>query len=170
MFCAPGEDALPGFLNKIGRIFKPETNGVERSHDPLDLLTESYRDLSRLAAQISAHADRAPYPAVAQRLRRIAEEKRSGAQLLRERISAMGGALAEPPVDTDSGGNHWERMGRDLSAHSTLETRFLERAARLNEKAPEAAELLWQVVQLQTHHVRILMDLIARADPQAHQT
>jgi hypothetical protein len=61
-------------------------------------------------------------------------------------------------------------MGRDLSAHSVLETRFLERAARLDEKAPDIAELLRQVVHVQSNHVRILMDLIARADPQAHQT
>ncbi|HEY1266650.1 MAG TPA: hypothetical protein VGH16_05290 [Candidatus Binatia bacterium] len=161
---------MPGLLKRIERIFRPEANGRRESNDPLDTLKESYRELNRLAAQIADHAERAPYPAVAQTLRRVAEEKRSAANTLRDRINATGGTLYETPLDIESGGNHWERMGRDLSAHSVLETRFLERAARLNEKSPDAAELLRQVVQLQNHHVRIFMDLIARADPQAQQT
>jgi uncharacterized protein HemY len=161
---------LPGLLKRIERIFRPEANGRRAANDPIDTLKESYRDLTRLAAQIADHADRAPYPAVAQTLRRVAEEKSSAANTLRDRINAMGGSPYEIPFEMESGGNHWERMGRDLRAHSVLETRFLERAARLNEKSPDAAELLRQAVQLQNHHVRILMDFIARADPQAQQT
>jgi hypothetical protein len=161
---------LPGLLKKFERIFRPNANGHRESNDPVDILKESYRELSRLAAQISNHADRAPYPGVAKQLRRVAEEKQSAAKALRDRMVAMGGTLYETPLDIDSGGNHWERMGRDLAAHSVLETRFFDRSARLDEKAPDVAELLRQVVHLQNHHVRILMDLIARADPQAQQT
>ena len=161
---------MPGLLKKIERIFKLDPNGHRESNDPIDILKESYRELNRLAAQISDHAERAPYPGFAQTLRRVAEEKKSGAKALHDKLAAMGGTLYEIPPDIESGGNHWERMGRDLSAHSVLETRFLERAARLDEKAPDVAALLRQVVQLQSHHVRILMDLIARADPQAQQT
>ncbi len=161
---------MPGLLKRIERIFRPEANGRQESNDPLDTLIQSYRELNRLAAQIADHAERAPYPGMAQTLRRVAEEKRSVANALRDRINTIGGTLYEMPVDIESGGNHWERMGRDLSAHSTLETRFLERAARLNEKAPDAAELLRQAVERQNHHVRLFMDLIARADPQAQQT
>jgi len=157
---------LPGLFKKIERIF----NGHRESNDPLDILKESYRELNRLAAQISDHAERAPYPGVGRTLRRVAEEKQSAAKALRDRMAAMGGTLYDTPLDIESGGNHWERMGRDLSAHSTLETRFLERAARLDEKTPDVAELLRQVAQQQSHHVRIFMDLIARADPQAQQT
>ncbi|HEY6197013.1 MAG TPA: hypothetical protein VI231_00250 [Candidatus Binatia bacterium] len=161
---------MPGLFKKIERIFRPNANGHRESNDPVDVLNESYRELNRLAAQIFNHADRAPYPGVAQTLRRVAEEKQSAAKTLHDKLAAMGGTMYETPLDIDSGGNHWERMGRDLSAHSVLETRFLERAARLDEKAPDIAELLRQVVHVQSNHVRILMDLIARADPQAHQT
>ncbi len=161
---------MPGLLKKIERIFRPNANGHRESDDPIDILKESYRELSRLSAQISDHAERAPYPGVARTLRRVAEEKQSAAKALRDKLAAMGGTLYETPFDIDSGGNHWERMGRDLSAQSALENRFLERAARLNEKAPDTAELLRHVVQMQNHHVRILNDLIARADPQAQQT
>ncbi|HKA32455.1 MAG TPA: hypothetical protein VKH64_04530 [Candidatus Binatia bacterium] len=161
---------MPGLLKKIELILWPDANGHRESNDPIDILKESYRELSRLAAQISDHAARAPYPGVAQTLRRIAEEKQSAAKALRNKLEAMGGTLYETTSEIESGGNHWERMGRDLNAHGVLEMRFLARAARLNEKAPDTAELLQQVVQMQSHHVRILNDLIARADPQAQQT
>jgi len=159
-------------LSKLESIFKCHrpANGHSESDDPVDILQDSYRDLSRLAAQISNHAARAPYPGVVERLRRIAAEKQASADLIRPRLLAAHRTLDEATLDINSAGNHWERMGLDLSAHSALETRLLERAARLEEKSPDLAELLRQIVRSNNHHVRAFMDLIARADPQAHLT
>lgn len=163
---------MPGLWNRFERIFKrPRTvNGRAASDDPLDILKESYSDLSLLAAQVSNHAARAPYPGVAERLRRIAEEKQSSADLIRSRLLAAHQTLDEVSLDIKSAGNHWERMAQDLSDHSALETRFLERAARLDEKDPDSADLLRQIVQSHGNHLKAFMDLIARADPQAQQT
>lgn len=145
-------------------------NGRSESDDPVDVLKDSYRDLTRLAAQVSNHAARAPYPGVAERLRRIAEEKHAGAELIRAKLVAAHQTLDEAALEINSGANHWERMAQDLSDHSALETRLLERAARIEEKSPEYAELLRGIAQSQSHHVRAFMDMIARADPQAQQT
>jgi len=159
-------------VKKITAVFntaEPQ-NGETRSVGPAEALRESYRQTSNLAEQINLHAEKAPYPHVAERLRQIAGEKRSNANRLREKILGLGGRLEEAPGDTKSAKNHWERMVRDLSDQKALENSLLERAALLVEQAPELAELLRDIVAAQRPHKETLLDLIARADPQAEQT
>jgi hypothetical protein len=145
-------------------------NGGSDSDDPLDMLQDSYREIRRLAAQVSDHAARAPYTGVAERLKRIAAEKQASADLLRDKLLAAYRTPDQTAPEIESGGNHWERMARDLNDHTLLETRLLERAARLEGKSPDLAELLRQVAAASSRHVRDFMDLIARADPQANLT
>jgi hypothetical protein len=145
-------------------------NGKSKSVDPAGILIESYRDLCSLAAQISRHAEKAPYPHVAQLLRRLAQEKQSSADLLRDKLLGGGTRLEGAPFVIKSGKNHWERMTQDLNDHRALETRLLERATLIGEQAPETAELLRQIAAAGRPHTDALLDLIARADPQAEQT
>jgi hypothetical protein len=145
-------------------------NGGSDSDDPLDMLQDSYREIRRLAAQVSDHAARAPDTGVAERLKRIAAEKQASADLLRDKLLAAYRTPDQTAPEIESGGNHWERMARDLNDHTLLETRLLERAARLEGKSPDLAELLRQVAAASSRHVRDFMDLIARADPQANLT
>jgi hypothetical protein len=160
-----------GLLNKFEALFKRRgANGRVDSNDPLENLQDSYRELRRLAAQVADHAARAPYSGVAERLKRIAAEKQASADLLRDKLVAAYRSPDQTALEIESGGNHWERMGRDLNDHSVLETRLLERAARIEEKSSDIAELLRQVARVNSHHVRDFMDLIARADPQANLT
>jgi hypothetical protein len=159
---------LAGFLKNFFK--RLSANGVSESDDPLDLLQDSYRELRRLAAQVSDHAGRAPYRGVAERLKRIAAEKQASADLLRDKLLAAYRTPDQTAPEIESGGNHWERMARDLNDHTVLETRMLERAARIEEKSTELAELLRQVARSNSRHVRDFMDLIARADPQANLT
>lgn len=160
-----------GLLNKFEALFKRcGANGRVDSDDPVDNLQDSYRELRRLAAQVSDHAARAPYTGVAERLKRIAAEKQASADLLRDKLLAAHRTPDPTAPEIESGGNHWERMGRDLSDHSALEARLLERAARIEENSSDAAELLRQIARTNSHHVRDFMDLIARADPQANLT
>jgi rubrerythrin len=154
-------------FRKVREILR---NGKSKSTEPADILMESYRDLCRLAAQISRHADRAPYPHVARLLRRIAQEKRSSADLLRDKLVGTGTSLEDIPFEIKSGKNHWERMTQDLNDHRALEARLLERAALINERTPETAELLRRIAASERPHIEAFLDLIARADPQAEQT
>jgi hypothetical protein len=155
----------------LTRLFNRRgANGGSDSDDPLDMLQDSYREIRRLAAQVSDHAARAPYTGVAERLKRIAAEKQASADLLRDKLLAAYRTPDQTAPEIESGGNHWERMARDLNDHTLLETRLLERAARLEGKSPDLAELLRQVAAASSRHVRDFMDLIARADPQANLT
>jgi bacterioferritin (cytochrome b1) len=100
----------------------------------------------------------------------MAEEARLSANLLRDKILSTGKRIEEISGDVKSGKNHWERMVQDLSDEREIETRFLERAALMDEAAPEAAGLLRQIAASHRPHIDALLDLIVRADPQAEQT
>ena len=159
-------------FRKMRGIFGPTSvqNGKSKALDPIQILEESYRDLCSLTRQLDSHAERAPYPHVARRLRQMAEEAGSSANLLRDKILSSGKRIEEIPGGVKSGKNHWERMAQDLSDEREIETRFLERAALVDEAAPEAAELLRQIAASRRPHIDALLDLIVRADPQAEQT
>jgi rubrerythrin len=159
-------------MKTIGRGFTAAFagNDLSQNRDPRDALLHSFRDLSNLARQISAHADKAPYPHVAATLRRIAAEKQSSADLLREKILGFVSSPDEIPREIQSGKNHWERLAKDLNDQTAVENRLLQRTALLNENYPETAELLRQIADSHRKHRKVLLDLIARADPQAEQT
>lgn len=159
-------------LKKLRSIFTTSFQGNRAAelHDPVEILKASYRDLCRLAEQINTHAEKAPYPHVAERLRQIASEKRTIADAFREKVFSMGATIEEPQLDPISGKNHWESISRDIGDQKLLETRFLEQAVRLADGAPEISELLNGTVAAQMYHKEILLDLVARADPQANQS
>lgn len=159
-------------LKKLQMICRPASvsDGKAKGPDPVEILRADYHDLQRLAAQIGAHAERAPYPHVAQRLRQIAYEKQKSSTLLKEKILSLGyeSEGAQPVIK--SGKNHWDRMVQDLEDQKTLENFFLQQAVRLADEVPEISDLLRRVVAAQLPHKEILLDLVARADPQAEQS
>lgn len=137
---------------------------------PLEVLKKSYHDLSRLAEQIDDHADKAPYPYVTRQLNMIAAEKRAIARLLKNEILRLGGQPEESKFEVKSGKNHWERMTSDLEDQRALENQFLAHALFLMEEAPKISDLLQEVVAKQAPHRESLLNLLARADPQANLT
>ena len=157
---------------KLKALFKSKTqgNGTSTTHDPVEVLHLSCRDLLRLARQIDAHADQAPYPHVARLLRRMASEKRQRAETLKEKILSLGGDTGDRDPEIRLGKNHWERINRDIEDQRLLESQFLERGSLLAEDAPEVSSLLQQIVTAELSHGEIFLDLLARADPQADQT
>ena len=142
-------------------------NGKSKILDLAEILRTDYHDLRRLAEQLGSHAERAPYPHVAERLRQIASEKRKSTSILKEKLLSLECEVEESPLDLKSGKNHWERMVQDLADQKALENSFLEQAVRLADEAPEISDLLRKVVAAQLPHKEALLDLVARADPQA---
>lgn len=159
-------------FEKARWILKPSSaaNGTSKSLESARILRANYYELLRLVQQIEQHAERAPYPHVAQRLQEIAFEKKGYLQLLREKLLRFGVDPGEPRLDLRSGKNHWERMVQDLEDEKNLETRFTEQAALLADDAPEVSDLLRRIVAAQLPHRETLLDLVARADPQADQS
>lgn len=159
-------------LHKIRAILNPRTaeNGRPDVKNPQKALAIAYGQLLRLADQIESHAGKAPYPHVAARLRHIAVEKQNSANTLRERISDAGGELKELRPEIKSGKNHWERMVLDIEDQKMLEAQLLDEALLLASDAPETSNLLRKIAFEQVPHREMLLDLVARADPQADLT
>lgn len=159
-------------FQKARWILRPSSaaNGTSNTPESARVLRAAYDELLRLAQQIEHHVARAPYPHVAQRLREIALEKRAHLQLLREKLLILGVDPGEPMLGLRSGKNHWERMAQDLEDEKTLETRFTEQAALSAHDEPETSELLRRIVAAQLPHRETLLDLVARADPQADRS
>ena len=161
------QEMIRDLLKKLSAILRCAAARNGKSKATVEILKADYHDLRRLAEQISNHAEKAPYPHVTQRLRQIASEKRNSTSILKEKLLSLGGGLEEFPLDLKSGKNHWERMVQDLQDQKALETSFFERTMRLADEAPEISDLLRKVVDAQLPHKEALLDLVARADPQA---
>lgn len=158
-------------LGLLKRLLWGEPQGNGRvDADPVSALRASYAEEITLAEQIHAHAEKAPYPQVARQMRRIAEEKRKAAALLKEKLTSFYIRPEEPQREVRSGRNHWERVQQDIEDQRALEARLFSRALHLAETAPEISALLDKVAAQEGSHREELIDLIARADPQASQT
>lgn len=162
-----------GFLlKKLQNLLLPErsdnpTPAMTRA-DSLALLCER---ISQLAEQLDAHAEQAPYPQVSERLRAIADEKRSMVNLLKQingdAQEPSRGALNRPPV---TGKNHWERLIRDLEAQRALDELLARHQARLVQHVPGTADLFDRIKTIHETHRRALLKMVAVADPQANQS
>ena len=172
IFSVGSDEVILELLKGVRGVLKPGApeNGNLQVSDPIEALRRTYHELLRLAEQIRVHAERAPYPHVAARLQQIAIEKRQSANTLREKIRDIGGGWEEPRLDIKSGKNHWERMVRDLEDQRALETSIVDQALTLVADAPEISNLLRRIAAVQVPHRETLLDLVARADPQATLT
>lgn len=143
---------------------------MAQSREPVEILNVCYQALCQLAEQIQDHAEKAPYSYVAERLRTIATQERSLAELLKEEILRLGGWPRPSQFVPKPGKNHWERVTIDIEDQRNVEGRFIEYAALLMDEAPEVSDLLQRIVAQQAAHKQSLLDLVARADPQAFLT
>ena len=161
-----------GIWNRVRSLFgaSSKRNGDREPLDVIGTLIDDYHRLRRLARQIEAHAESAPYPYITERLKQIALEKDKEAGALNERIIKLGGQPKEVELDLHSGKNHWARMVKDIEDEKELENRFLEDALRLGSEAPEISDLLHQLIAGKAFHREALQDLVVKADPQAFQS
>lgn len=141
--------------------------GRARRGDPIEELVEDYVAETRMAAQLRAHADRAPYPRSAAALRSLAAVEDRHAAWLQAEIEARQ-ARAEPWRGEVAGGrNHWERLRRDLEEADRKRKRYLEQAIAWDPGYPELAELAHRIEAEEARCRAVLEELMARSDPQA---
>src|SRR5262245_49955536 len=105
----------------VGRLFKkleefllPGADDGARYLEPVDVLQLIYQRILQLAQQIESHAELAPYPQVAERLRQIADDKRDIGNRLKEIIENLHGSIKERSQRPATGKNHWQRLILDL--------------------------------------------------------
>ena len=160
-------------VRKLREFFLPEATNdgyMGYSNEPVELLIWLYNRLTNLADQLQKHAESAPYPHVSDGLRRMADEKQRSAVLVKDKIESLRGWVKESKAGLASGRNHWERVTKDLQDQRALESFLSIKEARLVQDSPDIAQLLRRIAITERAHRKILEELVARADPQAHQT
>jgi hypothetical protein len=163
---------LRDLLKKLRELLLPERGSGDGagSMEPVDVLLLVYQRISRLAEQIDLHADFAPYPQVAERLRRIAAEKRDMNNRLKEIVENLHGSISERLQAPATGKNHWQRLIRDLEDQQALDDLLSRYEFTLIRQVPGLANFFQDLKSIHDRHRDSLVQLIAVADPQANQT
>jgi hypothetical protein len=146
-----------------------ENDNNSRTETPIEALTLAHELLLKLANQIEGHAAGAPYPHIAQTLRRIATQKYDNAKKLKTIIEGFGGQPESAGGELRPGKNHWERLNLDLQDQIALDDFLFTLELKAGE-TPEIPQVVRDLRISQKSHRQILSDLIAIADPQATQT
>ena len=106
---------------------------------------------------------------MAERLRRIANEKWNSGNRLKQIIEKLHGSIPEQLQFSGTGKNHWQRLIRDLEDQKELDD-LLSRYESLDRQLPEITDFLQGLKTMDDSHRQSLTQLIAVADPQAAQT
>jgi hypothetical protein len=157
---------------KLEALLLPERSGDDgaRHLEPVAVLQLVHQRILQLANQIESHADLAPYPQVAERLRQIADEKRDSGKRLKGIIENLHGSIREELQLSAAGKNHWRRLIRDLEDQRALDDLLSRYEFTLTRQVPGVAAFLRELEHTHEAHTRSLTQLIAVADPQANQT
>ena len=163
---------LHNLFKKLEELLLPERRNDDGAQylEPVDMLRLIHERISQLAQQIELHAQLAPYPQVAERLRRIAGETRDSGSRLKQVIEKLNGSITDGSQYSATGKNHWQRLIRDLEDQKALDDILSRYEFIVTRQVPEVADFLRELKTLHEAHRRLLTQLIAVADPQATQT
>jgi hypothetical protein len=142
--------------------FKSEEDRVA---DELQALQAEYR---RLARQLEAHAEAAPYPHIGDKLQSLLQVEEGNARTLAERLAVLGRHPRENGAGPIRGGrNSWERLVVMLEDYRALLRRLSALWVRWDDEHPRDAALVRALRDSATEHREAIVDLIARSDPHA---
>jgi hypothetical protein len=145
---------VPWFRTESERI----ADGLEKVHE----------DLLRLVHQLDAHAELAPYPQVAERLRAIRDREETSARAVGDRMIALGREPSRQSHATPRAGrNSWQRLVFDVEDYRALLRSLSQLWVRWDDEHPADAALVRRVLDDATQNRDALNDLVARADPHA---
>jgi hypothetical protein len=133
--------------------------------DELEALYAEYRRLER---QLDEHAEKAPYPHVATRLKVLLVNEGENAASVSARLAALG-RYAESDVSARlrDGSNSWERLIGTLDDYRALIRTLGQLFVRWDDESPEDA-LLVRGLRKRAQFGRMeISDMISRADPHA---
>ncbi len=108
-----------GLLNTF---FQDSTEKRELNKD-IKFLSDDYTALVKIAANLSSHVKWIPYPFLLNRIKKIAEEIRALGEILRAKISELGGQV--PQVTTENRDvrefrQNVKRLVEDMEEHAAL--------------------------------------------------
>lgn len=127
-----------------------------------------YEACALLARQLEAHADRAPYPQFAERLREIVADQQAHLRRVGARLASLGrNAPANGAGLIRDGHSAWERLRLSVEDYRALIRQLSQLHARWDDDRPEDAALVREIRERAVAHREILVDLLARSDSHA---
>lgn len=129
----------------------------------LKVLQERYQDELHDAELAEKAAEGVPYAHLRQKLKEIAERERRHAELLEEKIKALGGEVPPPPeVPAEA---TWQELLEALESEKADRVAYIEEAFGLGD--PEIQALFEQIKAEEEKNYKELLEVITRLDPYA---
>ncbi|HFB39112.1 MAG TPA: ferritin-like domain-containing protein [Oceanithermus sp.] len=129
----------------------------------LEVLKTRYQDELADAQVVERAAEGLPYAELRAVLRKIASRERRHAELLAERIKALGGTPPPPPEVKE--GATWEELLRALESEKADRVAYLEEAFGLGD--PETKKLFARIKEEEEANYKELLEVLAKLDPYA---
>jgi hypothetical protein len=133
--------------------------------DELEALYSEYRRLER---QLDEHAEKAPYPQVATRLKALLVNEGENAASVSARLAVLGRyAESDATARLRDGSNSWERLIGNLDDYRALIRTLGQLFVRWDDESPEDALLVRDLRERAQFGRMEISDMISRADPHA---
>ncbi|HAC78730.1 MAG: hypothetical protein P8K76_04835 [Candidatus Binatia bacterium] len=133
--------------------------------DELEALYSEYRRLER---QLDEHAEKAPYPQVATRLKALLVNEGENAASVSARLAVLGRyAESDGTARLRDGSNSWERLIGNLDDYRALIRTLGQLFVRWDDESPEDALLVRDLRERAQFGRMEISDMISRADPHA---
>ncbi len=129
----------------------------------LEVLKERYQDELADAKVVEEAAKGVPYPELREVLLRIARREKRHAELLAERIKALGGTPPPPPEVRE--GATWQELLEALESEKADRIRYIEEAYGLGD--PEIKRLFERIKEEEEQNYRELLEVLSKLDPYA---
>ncbi len=136
----------------------------KREHEKdLKYLKDDYSAALQLAADLSSHAKWIPYPFLINRLKKIADEVRTKAELLRIKIVELGGAVPQSAVENREDVEfrvNVRRLAKDMEAHAAFSELLVHQKNNIRDAGVlKIIEMIASEMQNQKDE---LMDIVMR--------
>jgi bacterioferritin len=157
------QEKRKGLIETLKNLFLPY---ISEREELIKLLNENYSKEVAIAKMMDEHAEMIPFDFLKERLKRVAEEERKHAEMLRQKIAELGGSVNPTPkvfeIKTDS--IHNEKGFRKLIADLEFDKEIYEDyISQINKiENDDVKNLLRQIVDDELKHKDVLMDLVMR--------
>ena len=158
-----GQERKKGLIEAIKNLFLPYLSEKE---ELIKILNENYSKEVAIAKMMDEHSEIIPFDFLRERLKRVAEDERRHAEMLRQKIIEFGGSVNPMPkifdIKTDS--IHTEKGLRKLIADLEFDKEIYEDyISQINKiENNDIRDLLRRIVDDEIRHKDILMDLVMR--------
>ncbi|HEU5463176.1 MAG TPA: ferritin-like domain-containing protein [Candidatus Binatia bacterium] len=136
-----------------------------KPHKPIDVLRQQYVDHMQQAARLALHAAKMHYPQFREKLLEIGNDKKNSAELIAQRLVAMGGTLPAVPEVLSSDENSWKQLGNALEEESRSADRLEAQLRSIESDQPETIALIQQICREHKTHRDAIRHMLMRSDP-----